>query len=162
MTEPFRVLFVCMGNICRSPAGEGVLKNLVTEGGLQDRVFVDSAGTIGYHVGEPADYRMSQSARKRGISLTSLSRKFMRSDLDDFDLILAMDKDNYREIRRMVSNDRQLEKVKMFCHYCQIHPDDEVPDPYYGGARGFEHVLDLLEDGCIQILEEIKKTLKPS
>ena len=155
----FSVLFVCMGNICRSPAGEGVLRAMVEEAGLQDCIRIDSAGTIGYHSGEPADARMRQSAQKRGYALTSRARQITTADLSEFDLVLTMDEDNYHNVLALAENDAQRNRVKSFCEYCVDHDNRSVPDPYYGGADGFEIVLDLLEDGCRGVLTEVESRL---
>lgn len=153
MNPPFRILFVCMGNICRSPAGEGVLQHLIDAEGLGDRIGCDSAGTIGYHAGDPADRRMTAAAAQRGITLTSRARQVRREDLELFDLILTMDEENYYNVCSLARSGAETAKIRRFCEFCREHPDKEVPDPYYGGDRGFEHVLDLLEDGCRQVLE---------
>jgi protein-tyrosine phosphatase len=150
------ILFICMGNICRSPAGENVMRKLLEDANLADVVRCDSAGTIDYHIGECPDRRMIAAGRKRGLPMTGTARQITREDLDSFDLILAMDDANYRAVLKL-SNERNRDKVKRFCSYCVRHQDAEVPDPYYGGAAGFEHVLDLLEDGCTQILEAIRR-----
>ncbi len=150
------LLFVCMGNICRSPAGENVMRKLLQDEGLDDHVLCDSAGTIGYHAGNPPDARMSSAGRKRGLPMSGSARQVAAQDLDRFDLILAMDEANHQDLMALAT-DENRHKVKRFCDYCVQHSDTEVPDPYYGGSQGFEHVLDLLEDGCAQILAEIKK-----
>ncbi len=150
-TTPYRILFVCMGNICRSPAAEGVLRHMVRAEGLEDRILLDSAGTLGFHSGSPPDARMTRAAARRGIRLEGAARQFTRSDFEAFDLILTMDEDNYTNVRRLDPQDQFLSKVKRFCDFCQEFDDREVPDPYYGGEAGFEHVMDLLEDGCRQI-----------
>jgi len=149
------LLFVCMGNICRSPSGENVMRKLLEDADLSDRVRCDSAGTIGYHVGNPPDPRMSSAGRKRGYAMTGSARKVTPADLDAFDLILAMDNENFADLER-ISTPENRHKVKRFCEFCIQYSDTEVPDPYYGGAQGFEHVLDLLEDGCSQILKQIQ------
>jgi protein-tyrosine phosphatase len=159
---PLRILFVCMGNICRSPAGEGVLAKMVTEAGLTERVQIDSAGTLGMHAGNPADSRMSAAATNRGYDLTSRARQVTAADLDDFDLILVMDKDNHRNVLRLAKTDPQRERVRMFCTFCEKHLEREVPDPYYGGSQGFEYVLDLLEDGCTGVLEWAREQIEAS
>ena len=151
--KPLRILFVCMGNICRSPAGEGVLAKMVAEAGLADRIQIDSAGTLGMHAGNPPDSRMRAAATKRGYELTSRARQVTAEDLDTFDLILVMDQDNHRNVIRLASTDEQRERVRLFCTFCEKHLEREVPDPYYGGSQGFEYVLDLLEDGCSGVLE---------
>jgi protein-tyrosine phosphatase len=148
------ILFVCMGNICRSPAGENVMRRQLQKAGLADQIVCDSAGTIGYHAGDAPDSRMCVAGQQRGLPMTGIARQVTRADLDKFDLILAMDDDNYAELEQLAtSNNRH--KLKRFCEYCVSHPDTEVPDPYYGNAAGFEHVLDLLEDGCAQLVKQI-------
>lgn len=157
--EPFRCLFVCMGNICRSPAGEGVLRSLIEEKGLES-VEVDSAGTIGFHSGSPADARMREAAAARGYQLTSRARQVQSGDLDRFDLVLVMDDDNYDDVIRLASTEEQRARVRRFCDFCRDHDETAVPDPYYGGADGFEKVLDLLEDGCRGVIEMIQECRK--
>ncbi|XP_047308218.1 putative low molecular weight protein-tyrosine-phosphatase slr0328 [Impatiens glandulifera] len=161
--KPFSVLFVCLGNICRSPAAEGVFTDLVTKKGLNSKFMIDSAGTINYHEGNQADPRMRATAKSRGILITSLSRPIRPSDFRDFDLILAMDKQNREDILGALERWRFKEtlppdahkKVRLMCSYCKKHSETEVPDPYYGGQKGFEKVLDLLEDACDSLLENI-------
>jgi low molecular weight protein-tyrosine phosphatase len=144
-----------MGNICRSPAGENVMRKLLEDAGLADAVHCDSAGTFGYHIGDPPDRRMVAAGRRRGLPMTGIARQVTRKDLSVFDLILAMDNDNHQALLKL-SDESNRHKVRRFCAYCVRHNDSEVPDPYYGGAEGFDHVLDLLEDGCTQILQEIR------
>lgn len=162
-TKPFSVLFVCLGNICRSPAAEGVFTDLVKKRGLDSKFNIDSAGTINYHEGDEADSRMRAAAKRRGIGITSISRPIRPSDFKDFDLILAMDEKNKADIlgalERWIHREPlpadAAEKVRLMCSYCKKHDETEVPDPYYGGAQGFEKVLDLLEDACDSLLESI-------
>ncbi|KAJ0810218.1 putative protein-tyrosine-phosphatase [Helianthus annuus] len=161
--KPFSVLFVCLGNICRSPAAEGVFTDLVKKRNLSDKFIIDSAGTINYHEGGPADSRMRATSKKRGIEITSISRPIRPSDFKEFDIILAMDKQNREDILAAFERWRFREtlpadganKVKLMCSYCKKHDETEVPDPYYGGQQGFEKVLDLLEDACESLLESI-------
>uniref|UniRef100_A0ACD5ZVY5 Uncharacterized protein n=2 Tax=Avena sativa TaxID=4498 RepID=A0ACD5ZVY5_AVESA len=161
--KPFAILFVCLGNICRSPAAEAVFRKLVNKRGLDSKFLIDSAGTIGYHEGNKADSRMIATSKKRGIEVTSISRPIKPSDFRDFDLILAMDRQNYEDILSSFERWQQKEplpdsapkKVKLMCSYCKRHKESEVPDPYYGGAKGFEKVLDLLEDACESLLDDI-------
>jgi protein-tyrosine phosphatase len=150
-----RVLFVCMGNICRSPAGEGVMRALVTKAGLSSQVEIASAGTIGMHVGSLPDPRMRDAAARRGYELVSRARQFVAADFEAFDLILTMDDDNRRNVLALAATPELGARVRAFCDFCRQHDDETVPDPYYGGSRGFEHVLDLLEDGCEGLLAEI-------
>lgn len=153
MSTVTRVLFVCLGNICRSPAAEGVFLHGLEQAALTDRFVVDSAGTGGWHVGKPADARMRAAAARRGMELTSRARQLEMADLSRFDHILTMDADNLAAVQAMA---RRLEnagaqpraQVEPLVRYCRRHQASEVPDPYYGGEQGFEHVLDLLEDAC--------------
>lgn len=154
-TKKIAVLFVCMGNICRSPAGEGVMRALVAKAGLSDRMEIASAGTIGMHTGEPPDARMRAAALRRGYALNSRARKVTRADLDHFDLVLTMDDENRRNVLALAQTDEQRARVRPFAGYCREHEVDEVPDPYYGGPEGFERVLDLLEDGCCGVVEAL-------
>lgn len=152
-----KIVFVCLGNICRSPSAEAVMNAVVQKAGLEDKIECDSAGTIAYHAGEQADPRMKKHALKRGYNLTSIARKFIKEDFEEFDYIVAMDRSNYTDILELDKESQFVEKVSMMTNYCTDHDDVEVPDPYYGGPQGFEHVLDLLEDACTGLLEKIKE-----
>jgi len=144
--EPVKVLFVCMGNICRSPTAEGVFNRVLQDMKATDRFLVDSAGTHAYHVGEPSDSRSQQTARKRGVDLSKIrARKVSPSDFEHFDHILAMDSDNY-QILLSSSPDEYQHKITLFLDYALESDESDVPDPYYGGPNGFEHVFDLVED----------------
>ncbi|WP_395744285.1 low molecular weight protein-tyrosine-phosphatase [Prosthecobacter sp.] len=159
MAAPYRLLFVCLGNICRSPAAEGVMRSLIEAKGFTDRVHIRSAGTGGWHAGKLPDQRMRNAAQNRGYELISRARQVTEGDLRDYDLILVMDRQNLRDVR---SYDRSSEfgaKIRLFCDFCSVHQESEVPDPYYGGEQGFELVLDLLEDGCRGVLEHISSAL---
>ena len=151
------VLFVCLGNICRSPAAEGVFLHLLNERGLSDRFVVDSAGTGGWHTGNPADRRMQAAAARRGIQLLSRARQISLDDLSDFDLVLTMDDANLAAVQGMAreAGNRATATVRPMLSYSQRFSETEVPDPYYGGEAGFEHVLDLLEDACSNLLDEL-------
>ncbi len=154
---PKRVLFVCMGNICRSPTGEGVFRHFVENQGLAHEVEIDSAGTIGYHVGEPPDSRMQRAAARRNYDLSKQrARQFKRSDFVEFDLIVPMDRENEWNIHRLDPDAEYREKVKLLCSFHPNPPTMDVPDPYYGGQRGFEEVLDLIEAACPGILEHLQ------
>jgi len=142
-----RILFVCTGNICRSPSAEAVMKAVVRKRGLEESFEIDSAGTIGYHAGERADSRMRRHASQRGYDLTSISRKLTQQDYLSFDYIIGMDGENMSDITTMAPSDAKAQLYKMGEFSNQFQGGD-VPDPYYGGAAGFEHVLDLLEDAC--------------
>lgn len=153
----YKVLFVCLGNICRSPAGEGIFKKLVKEENLEDKITIDSAGTSGYHDGELPDPRMRQHGAHRGYKFDSLSRKFTSEDFYDFDIILAMDDSNYQNIMRLVPDLDSQKKVYRMVEFSERFVHDHIPDPYYSGADGFELVLDLLEDACEGLLDKMKK-----
>jgi protein-tyrosine phosphatase len=149
--EPSKaILFVCMGNICRSPAAEGVFRHLVAEAGRAADFHIDSAGTHGYHVGHPPDSRMQEAAERRGYRLDSSARRLTIEDFEAFDLIVVMDEDNY-ENAIAIGPGSGAQVVRM-CDYCETQTAEEVPDPYYGGAAGFEQVLDILEDACAGLL----------
>ncbi len=145
-----RVLFVCLGNICRSPTAEAVMQQLVVERGLEDQVQVDSAGTIRYHAGEPADLRMQDTAARRGYTLASISRQLVAEDFGRFDLIVAMDRDNLRDIRALDTGSRAT--VKLFSEFLPEGFAADVPDPFLGEA-GFDRTLDIIEYGCPAILQ---------
>lgn len=151
--SPVRVLFVCMGNICRSPTAEGVLRALVAERGLDGAVEVDSAGTHAFHIGEPADRRMRRVALDRGYELGSSARQVTPEDLDRFDLVLAMDRDNLAELQAL--NGTGKAGLHLFSDFLPQGSPLDVPDPYYGGHQGFERVLDLVEEGCPAILDHL-------
>jgi protein-tyrosine phosphatase len=153
-----RILFVCLGNICRSPTAEGVLRHLVREQGLEDRIEVDSAGTGGWHVGAPPDERATAAARRRDIALEGAARRFDLEDFGRFDLILAMDAENERDLKRLAPDDEARAKVRLFREFDPSRDDADldVPDPYYGGERGFEHVLDLVDAAARGLLDELR------
>ena len=156
----YRVLLVCMGNICRSPTAEVVFRTFIKNNKLGDKVEVDSAGTHGYHVGEAPDGRTQRAAAVRGYNLSQVrARKVARQDLDYFDLILAMDKSNLDNLQRMASAE-QREKLKLFMDYAKNYDDDEVPDPYYGLGHGFDLVLDMVEDASKGLVDELIAKLK--
>jgi protein-tyrosine phosphatase len=156
----YRVLLVCMGNICRSPTAEGVVRSYIKNNGLGNIVEVDSAGTHGYHVGEAPDSRTQRAAMARGYNLSQLrARKVARQDLDYFDLILAMDKSNLDNLRRM-SPPEMHDRIRLFMDYSRNFDDDEVPDPYYGLGHGFDLVLDMVEDAAQGLVDDLKKKLR--
>ena len=157
--EKVSVLFVCMGNICRSPTAEGVFRKLVTDAGLADRVVVDSAGTHAYHQGEPPDRRAREAALRRGVSLEGIrARRVDPGDFERFHYILAMDEDN-RSLLSDAAGVEHRSKIRLFLEFAQAAAPREVPDPYYGGAAGFERVLDLVEDASRGLLEDLKTRL---
>ena len=156
----YRVLFVCMGNICRSPTAHGVFEARVREAGLAGRVEVDSAGTHGYHVGAPPDHRSQAHAIKRGFDLsTQRARQLTAEDFETFDLVLVMDWDNLVFAERLCPPPH-AKKLRRFAEFFQQHDSPVVPDPYQGGATGFEHVLDLVEDGSEGLLAHVRRELK--
>ena len=152
-----KVLFVCLGNICRSPAAEGVFLHLLDQRGLNDQFIVDSAGTGGWHVGNPADRRMQAAANKRGIQLPSRARQISLNDLRTFDLVLTMDDANLAEVRSLAdeAGSQATATIQPMLSFSTAFSETEVPDPYYGGEAGFEHVLDLLQDACSNLLNDI-------
>ena len=152
-----KILFVCLGNICRSPSGEAVMNGLVAKNNLQDRIACDSAGTIAYHTGESADARMKKHALKRDYNLTSIARQIQQFDFERFDYIITMDKENYKNVLLLDSKVQYKNKIFMMMNFATQYNDSEVPDPYYGGDQGFEYVLDLLEDACLGLLKHIIK-----
>ena len=149
------ILFVCWGNICRSPAAEATFRKLLNENGLDGKITCDSAGTISQHYGNPPDSRMQKAARARNLPISGSARMAANADFEKSDMILTMDKFNYTELSKLAPDEESKKKIIPFCNYVRSDTD-EVPDPYYGGADGFERVLDLLEDGCQALLAEIK------
>jgi protein-tyrosine phosphatase len=151
------VLFVCMGNICRSPTAQGVFESLVENEGLSGRILIDSAGTHAYHVGESPDRRATEVASRRGIDLSAQrARRVAEVDFERFDLVLAMDRDNYADLQVICPAD-QSEKLRLFLEFAPEAGIREVPDPYYGGGTGFERVLDLVEQAARGLLAEIRQ-----
>ena len=151
-----RILFVCLGNICRSPAAEGVLKRLVEREGDPEEFVIDSAGIIGYHQGELPDPCMRSHAARRGYLLTHRSRPVTSNDFLEFDWIIGMDDRNLDDLHRLAPTLETEAKICRMTDFCRHHPEaDHVPDPYYGGAAGFDLVLDLLEDGCQGLLDRL-------
>ena len=150
-----RVLFVCMGNICRSPTAEAVLRRLVREAGLEAQIHVDSAGTLDYHMGHPPDDRAQLHAKRRGYDLATLrARQVRASDFNEFDLVLAMDRVNLATLERMCPP-AQRHKLKLLLQFAAAREEEEVPDPYNGGDDGFENVLDMVEDAARGLLREL-------
>lgn len=151
----YKLLFVCLGNICRSPSAENIMNYLVEQAGLSDRIICDSAGTSSYHLGSPPDRRMAAAAEQRGIKLVGRARQFQPSDFRDFDLILAMDKENYQDILDLDREGKYRDKVRLMGDFARHHYEQEVPDPYYGGKEGFDRVIELLLDACQGLLDEV-------
>jgi protein-tyrosine phosphatase len=153
------VLFVCLGNICRSPTAEGAMRALVREAGLQDSIEIDSAGTGGWHVGSPPDPRAVAAAAARGITLAGCARQVRSDDFEHFDLLLAMDRSNLRELRQMARGEEQRAKVRLLRELDPASADGEsldIPDPYYGAPGGFEEVLDLVQAACTGLLAQVR------
>lgn len=154
--EPVKICFVCLGNICRSPTAEGVFQHLVNERGLESYFEIDSAGTSAYHIGESANSKSQQTANKHGITLHSKARRFEASDLEYFDLILAMDRENLSNIRRMDPERKYEPKIGMLRNFDPEPGDGEVPDPYYGGIQGFENVFQIVKRSCNRLLNQLE------
>jgi protein-tyrosine phosphatase len=155
--KPIRVLFVCMGNICRSPAGENIFRQLAADAGRAADFEIDSAGLIGFHEGSAPDARMASTLRRHGYQARGLARQIRTADLAAFDLIVTMDPDNLSGVRHLDREGRYHAKIRPLVEFCSAHEADEVPDPYYGGQQGFERVIALLEDGCAGILREFQE-----
>ena len=157
--QTISILFVCMGNICRSPTAEGVFRKHVSDAGLLDEIHSDSAGTHAYHTGEPADRRAQAAASRRGISLEGIrARSVTDEDYDYFDYILAMDEDNLMSLKERAPDIHQ-NKVRLFLDFAEARHEREVPDPYYGGSAGFERVLDLVEEASRGLLETLRREM---
>ncbi len=156
--DKIKLLFVCLGNICRSPAAEGVMRAIVEENGEGERFEIDSAGTGNYHIGDLPDKRMRVHAQRRGYNLTHRCRQVTPSDFDDFDLVIAMDESNRRNLQRIAPTIDDEKKIVMMADFADLATRyDHIPDPYYEGAEGFELVLDLLESACQNLYDVLKK-----
>lgn len=154
--EQVKVLFVCMGNICRSPTAEGIFRQAVNEAGLADKISIDSAGTHAYHIGKQPDARAQSASRNRGIDLSNLrGRQVEPADFDTFDYVIAMDNSNHADLTQVA--DGNSDNLFMLLDFSENFSEKEVPDPYYGGEQGFEHVLDLVEDASYGLLAHIQK-----
>jgi len=152
------VCFVCLGNICRSPTAEAVFRRFVSDAHLNQRISAASGGTAAYHVGEEADARARAAGRRRGYDLNGRARQFTRQDFARFDYVLAMDDDNLRALRKLAPNDEARRKVRLLRSYDPTaDPGAEVPDPYYGGPRGFDEVIDICERACRGLLQHLSK-----
>ena len=156
MESVTRVLFVCLGNICRSPAAENIFRQIVKEEGLSRQIIIDSAGTLGLHTGKKPDLRTSHTLTERGYLVTGAARGFSPKDFSEFDLILTMDRENRRDVLTLASSPEEEAKVRNFTDFCQNHTENEVPDPYYGGQDGFDLVADLIEDGSQGLLLHLR------
>lgn len=155
-SKPIKVSFVCLGNICRSPLAQGVLEFLVQQQGLQEKIQVSSAGTGSWHVGKAPDTRMRATAKKHGIYMNSRARQFQPEDFNRFDLVLAMDQSNKNDLKRMCPSPEAEKKLRLFRSFDPAcNGDEDVPDPYYGGAEGFENVYEIVHRTCPEILKHI-------
>lgn len=153
-----RILFVCLGNICRSPAAEGIMRDMVKRNGMEERIEVDSAGLGHWHVGELPDARMRMHGKRHGYQFLSRARMVAPDDFDKFDLVIPMDNDNLIELKAIARSPYDYKKIVPMARFLKHHPMyDTVPDPYYGGDQGFELVIHLLEDACQGLLEELTK-----
>lgn len=155
-TSTFRVLFVCLGNICRSPAAEAIFQKIAADHALD--VEVDSAGTSAWHAGEMADRRMRSAALTRGYTITSISRPFQRADFDDFDAIVAMDDSNFDNLKALATTFEEEQKIHRMRDFLSEKQADHIPDPYYGGSEGFNFVIDLLEDASVGLIHYLRKS----
>ena len=154
----YKVLFVCLGNICRSPAAQGIFEHIVKENGMQEKIEVDSAGTYSGHRGEMPDRRMRTAALYRGFALTHKARPVSGLDLMDFDLIIAMDDQNYEDLMHLAPSVEATHKIRRMSEFLKARKMSYIPDPYYMGTEGFSMVLDLLEDGCQNLYDIIVKS----
>ena len=157
--DPTRVCFVCLGNICRSPTAEAVMRHRLAEAGLDDAIIVESAGTGSWHVGDPPDVRAAQEARARGIVMEGTARQFARGDFGRFDLVVAMDEENATHLRRMAPDAEAAAKVRLLREFDPRAAGDDlsVPDPYYGGPEGFSTVFDLVDAACLGLIEHLRR-----
>lgn len=155
-----RVLFICLGNICRSPAAEIIFRKMVKDAALEEYFEIDSAGTIGFHQGSPPDSRMASLLEDRGYLVSGRSRLLKAEDLERFDILLTMDEENLADTLSLDIAGEHHRKVKPFAGYLRANDAGRIPDPYHGGARGFAHVINLLEDGCANLLAELKPGLE--
>ncbi len=155
--SPHRVLFVCLGNICRSPAAEIIFREMVRKAGRDSEFEIDSAGTIGHHEGSSPDPRMSDSLSQLGYNVEGRARRLVHDDLEHFDLIVTMDESNLKDVRGLDPSGELHSRILQLVSFCTRHDDPRVPDPYYGGQRGFDHVIRLLEDGCEGILRSFDR-----
>lgn len=154
-----KILFVCLGNICRSSSAEEIMRTLVKQAGLEQEIEIDSAGILNYHQGELPDSRMRMHAARRGYELTHRSRPVCTDDFFEFDWLIGMDDRNIQDLKDRAPSPEAEKKICRMTDFCRVKQVDYVPDPYYGGAQGFENVLDILEDACSGLLEEIRKEL---
>jgi protein-tyrosine phosphatase len=155
MSAPIRVLFVCLGNICRSPLAESLFRHLVRERGVEDRFILDSAGTSGYHAGDPPDTRSVATARARGVTVEGRSRQISPADLRTFDRVVVMDRENLAAVEALSRRSGGDARIHLLRDWDPEAPGDDVPDPYYGGPRGFDDVHDIVERACRALLDDL-------
>lgn len=158
--NPYKIVFVCLGNICRSPTAEGIFQHLVNERGLDPYFYVDSAGTSAYHIGEPANSKSRQVAERHGVKLQSRARKFEPEDLEEFDLILAMDRENYDNLKQLDQDDKYGDKILLMRDFDPEPGNGEVPDPYFGGMDGFQNVFEILRRSSKELLDELEERVE--
>ena len=156
----FKVLFVCLGNICRSPAAENIFRDFIDSEGRPIAVHIDSCGTASYHVGEPPDQRMQDRLKAHNHSYQGCARQFKQADFDEFDLIIAMDRDNLANLQAHARQPGDSSKLRLFSDFLPDSAPRDIPDPYYGGAKGFDRVITMLEDGCSGILQTLYERAK--
>jgi len=159
--EPYKISFVCLGNICRSPTAEGVFQHLVNEAGLSSYFEIDSAGTGAWHVGNPANSKSQAMANQHGVKLHSRARQVSHTDFAYFDLLVAMDNSNYRDLRTMATS-AEREKIILLREFDDEPGDGQVPDPYYGGMDGFKLVFDIVHRSCVNLLTELQADIQLS
>ena len=156
MKRKTSVLFVCMGNICRSPTAEGVFRHVVKQAGMQDHIKIDSAATHAYHIGESPDKRSQATARENGVDISGQrARKAVTEDFDNFDYIIVMDRSNFEDLKWLATNQQQRDKISLFMDYADNWDNTEVPDPYYGGSNGFQDVFDMVTSASHGLLDHI-------
>jgi protein-tyrosine phosphatase len=161
LSKPFEICFVCLGNICRSPLAEGVFQSLINDQGLENQIIINSAGTGGWHVGASPDARMQATARTKGIHLTSRAQQIEAGDIRRFDLVLAMDQSNLETMQYLCSPEMAAKKLRLFRSFDpEADGDLDVPDPYYGGDDGFDHVFQIVHRTCPPILEYVKSQME--
>ena len=158
--NPYKLIFVCLGNICRSPTGEGVFQHLVKERNLDPYFQIDSAGTSAFHIGEPANSKSQWTANQHGVKLHSRASQLQRSDLEEYDLILAMDHENLKNIKKLDKNGSFDHKIKLMRDFGPTPEDGSVPDPYYGGMQGFENVFQIVKRSCEALLNELESEVQ--
>jgi len=158
--NPYKICFVCLGNICRSPTAEGVFQHLVNERGLGSYFYIDSAGTSAYHIGEPANSKSRQTAEAQGVKLNSRARRFEATDFDEFDLIVAMDSENYENINQLDKGGKHGRNIILMREYDPQPGDGDVPDPYYGGMDGFRDVFNIVKRSCEKLLNELEQKVE--